>query len=232
MSLDGYERKLLYKNERGYLPGGVSPDRRYIALDQGGDQRRVATSTSMTAPPASSPRSPPTRRTASDVANSAQDFSPDGKSLYYTTDQGSQFAYLVRYDLATGKRTEVLRPKWDVQEAGFSRDGRWFTVAINNDAKTELRIFQAAGMKPVKLPGDAGGHHQRQLPAERLADGLLRRVGRARATSTSATSRPARSASSPTRSTRRSIPRTWSRRRWCASSPSTAPRSPACSTSR
>ena len=63
-------------------------------------------------------------------------------------------------------------------------------------------------------------------------DGLLRRGGRARATSTSAISRPARSASSPTRSTRRSTPRTWSRRRWCASSPSTASRSPASSTSR
>ncbi|HET9209681.1 MAG TPA: S9 family peptidase, partial [Thermoanaerobaculia bacterium] len=78
--------------------------------------------------------------------------SPDGKALYYTTDKGSEYAYLVRYDLATGKRTEVLRPKWDVASAGFSRDGRWFTVSINNDAKTELRVYQAAGMKPVKLP--------------------------------------------------------------------------------
>jgi dipeptidyl aminopeptidase/acylaminoacyl peptidase len=86
------------------------------------------------------------------VANTAQAFSPDGESLYYTTDKGSQFAYLMRYDLATAKRTEVLRPKWDVQSAGFSRDGHWFNVSINNDARTELRVFKAAGMKPVKLP--------------------------------------------------------------------------------
>src|SRR5262249_16903601 len=54
----------------------------------------------------------------------------------------------------TGERTEVLRPKWDVVGASFSRDGRWFTISINNDAKTELRVFQVQGsaMKPVKLP--------------------------------------------------------------------------------
>jgi dipeptidyl aminopeptidase/acylaminoacyl peptidase len=153
MTLDGYERKLLFKNEGGYLPGPISPDRRYIALGKSVTNaasdivlydRTTAKFTTLAAHEDS----------GAEVANGAADFSPDGKSLYYTTDKGSQFSYLVRYDLATGTRTEVLspRPHWDVQGAGFSRDGRWFNVAINNDARTELRIFQTAGMKPVKLP--------------------------------------------------------------------------------
>jgi dipeptidyl aminopeptidase/acylaminoacyl peptidase len=151
MAFDGYGRKLLYKNEGAYLPEAVSPDRRYIALaksvtNAASDIDLYDRTTGKLITLASH------EDAGAEVANSAADFSPDGKSLYYTTDKGSQFAYLVRYDLATGQRTEVLRPQWDVQGAGFSRDGRWFNIAINNDARTELRVFEAAGMKPVKLP--------------------------------------------------------------------------------
>jgi dipeptidyl aminopeptidase/acylaminoacyl peptidase len=151
MTPDGYQRTLLYKNEGGYLPTGISPDRRYIALakivsNAASDiylyDRTAAKLTQIARGLEGKVQ----------ISNGAQDFSPDGKSLYYTTDKGSEFSYLVRYDLATGKQTEVMRPKWDVAGAGFSRDGRWFTVTINNDAKTELRVFQAAGMKPVTLP--------------------------------------------------------------------------------
>jgi dipeptidyl aminopeptidase/acylaminoacyl peptidase len=154
MSIDGYRRTLLYKNEGGFLPGGVSPDRRYIALSKvftnaAADVNIYDRTTNKLTLLASH------EEAGTEVANSPQDFSPDGKSFYYTTDKSSEFAYLMRYDLATGKRTEVLRPRWDVQGAGFSRDGHWFSISINNDAKTELRIFRVlktAEMEPVKLP--------------------------------------------------------------------------------
>ncbi|HEX9942065.1 MAG TPA: S9 family peptidase [Thermoanaerobaculia bacterium] len=155
MTLDGYERKLLYTNDGAFLPGSVSPDRRYITLikaltnndsDVYLHDRTAGKTTLLT----------PDDKERAEVANGPQDFSPDGKSLYYTTDKGSEFSYLMRYDLATGERKEVLRTDWDVLSAGFSRDGRWFTVAVNNDARTELRVFAAAGMKPVKLPAMPG----------------------------------------------------------------------------
>ena len=153
MAVDGYERKLLYKNEGGYISGAVSPDRRYLALNKAvtnaaADIDLLDRTTGKITPLVSH------QDAGVEVANVAQGFSPDGTSFYYTTDKGSQFAYLMRYDLATKTSSEVLspRPQWDVLGAGFSRDGRWFSVAINNDAKTELRIFEAAGMKPVKLP--------------------------------------------------------------------------------
>ena len=151
MSFDGYQRTLLYKNEGGFLPDSVSPDRRYITLikavsNAASDLQLYDRTTGKLVTIAAHDDG------GGEVRNSSQDFSPDGKSLYYTTDKGSEFSYLVRYDMATGERTEVLRPKWDVVGAGFSRDGRWFNIAINNDAKTELQVFRADGMKPVKLP--------------------------------------------------------------------------------
>jgi dipeptidyl aminopeptidase/acylaminoacyl peptidase len=151
MALDGYERKLLFKNEGGYVPGEISPDRRYVTLAKEQTtadsdiylyDRTTGETTLLT----------PDDPAGSEVANSAQDFSPDGKSLYYTTNKGSEFSYLMRYDLATGQRTEVLRPEWDVVGASFTEDGRYFGVAINNDARTEVRLFEAREMRPLVLP--------------------------------------------------------------------------------
>jgi dipeptidyl aminopeptidase/acylaminoacyl peptidase len=150
-TFDGYERKLLYQNEGGYSPGEVSPDRRYVTLakehtttdsDIYLHDRTTGKTTLLT----------PDDPAGAEVANKAQDFSPDGKSLYYTTDKGSEFSYLMRYDLATGQRTEVLRPEWDIAGASFTHDGRYFVVAINNDARTEVRFFESEGMRPLALP--------------------------------------------------------------------------------
>jgi len=151
MTLDGFERRLLYTNEGGFLPAAVSPDRRWVTLAKATTNNdsdvylydRTAGKLSLLTPDDAA---------NTEVANQPQAFSPDGKSLYYTTDKGAEFAYLVRYDLASGERQEVLRTHWDVLGAGFSRDGRWFTVAINDDGRTELRVFTAVDMKPVQLP--------------------------------------------------------------------------------
>jgi dipeptidyl aminopeptidase/acylaminoacyl peptidase len=148
MAVDGYQRTLLYRNDGGFEIGPISRDRRYVALlkaestadsdiylyDRSTSQLRNLTAHQ------------------GEVANVPQDFSPDGSSLYYTTDEGAEFAHLMRYDLASGKRAEVLRSDWDVTGAGFSRDGRFLEVAINRDAATEVRLFAEPGMRPVKLP--------------------------------------------------------------------------------
>jgi dipeptidyl aminopeptidase/acylaminoacyl peptidase len=153
MTLDGYERKLLLTNEGNYLPAGVSPDRRYVALLKVGGttteiylhDRQTGKATLVT------PGDPGTPATVK-VSNAFKTFSPDSADLYYTTDQGSEFQRLVRYEIATGKRTEALRTDWDLITAEFSRSGKHFLVAINNDARTEVRVFETAGMRPVALP--------------------------------------------------------------------------------
>ena len=151
MSLDAYQKTLLYTNDGGFLPGDVSPDRRWIALakTQTSTDNDVylydRTEKKLTL---LTPDDPPN----SEISNGVAGFSPDGKSFFYTTDKGSEFAYLMRYDMATGQRSEVLRADWDVAGAAFSRNGRYFVVTINRDASTEVRLFDAATLKPVALP--------------------------------------------------------------------------------
>src|SRR3546814_5465941 len=49
------------------------------------------------------------------VACEPQAFADEGAKLYYTTDDGGEFAFLVRRDLATGERVTVFKPEWDVR---------------------------------------------------------------------------------------------------------------------
>ncbi|HBL27053.1 MAG TPA: S9 family peptidase [Acidobacteria bacterium] len=151
MTLDGYRRTLLFKNEGGFLPEQVSPDRSKIVLSQTVGTNNLdlylhdrTTGTTRLLNPGDDP--------ATEVAYFAETFSPDGKSLYYLTDKGAEFTYLMRYDLATATTAEVLRTSWDVGGAYFAGKGKYFLVVLNNDARIELRLFEAAGMQPIPLP--------------------------------------------------------------------------------
>jgi dipeptidyl aminopeptidase/acylaminoacyl peptidase len=148
MTVDGYKSTQLFKNDGGFDVGPISRDRRYVALVK---QETTADSDVYVFDRTTGKLDDLTTHTG-EIHNLAQDWSPDGAALYYTTDEGAEFARLMRYDLASGRRTEVLRPSWDVTTANFSRDGRFFLVAINNDGRTEVRLFEASGMRQVKLP--------------------------------------------------------------------------------
>ena len=150
-TLDGYERTLLFKNEGGFVPGPISPDRRWIALTKSSGFNDVdlylhdrTTGKTTLLNPGDLP--------GTEIAFSPETFSLDSKSLYYVTDKGSEFDYLMRYDLATGQSTEILRPEWDVARARFPRGGKYFLAEINDDARAELRLFEAESLRPVPLP--------------------------------------------------------------------------------
>jgi len=143
-----YQRKMIYENKEGYNFAGISPDRRIIALS------KVVTNADTDIYLLDGQTG--TRKLLTDDAkpaqNQVQTFSPDGKYLYYLTDKEDEFMYLVRYDLGAGKVEPVQKTNWDIMYAYLSHEGKYLVVGINNDARTELRMYEAASMKPVKLP--------------------------------------------------------------------------------
>jgi dipeptidyl aminopeptidase/acylaminoacyl peptidase len=147
--VEGYGRKLIYKDETGLAFAAITPDRSVIAFAKSGGS---AADSDIYLDDTKSGKLTNLTPHEGDVINTPYAFSPDGKALYYGTNRGAEFTYLVRYDLATGKTDEVLRPNWDVTSAYFSHDGRYFVVTINNDARTEVRLFATQGMKPIQLP--------------------------------------------------------------------------------
>jgi dipeptidyl aminopeptidase/acylaminoacyl peptidase len=98
------------------------------------------------------------------VAYGGARFSADGRSLYVTTDQGSEFKRLARIDLAS-RRLTVLTPRIDHDVVAFepSHDGRTIAFTVNQDGRFALYLLDTAtgrsrAVKGVPL-GIVGGLH-------------------------------------------------------------------------
>lgn len=145
--VEGYSRELIFTNDSGLDFGGISPDRQQLALSK--------TNTNADSDIFVFDRSSGALSLISehegDVQHFPADFSPDGEALLFVTDAGSQFLYLVRYDLESGEREVVAQFDWDVQFAGYSKQGKYLVVGVNEDAHTVLRIYDQTGAE-VALP--------------------------------------------------------------------------------
>ncbi len=144
---------LLFENPGGFFPGDVSPDKRYIALAKtmstsNGDVYLHDTKTKET--------KLLTKHTG-DVNNGPEGFTPDGRKLLISTDEGNEFSYVRSYDLATGQSSILDKANWDISGDDLSYKGRYRVLSINNDARTELKIIDTRTNQAVKMPALPGG---------------------------------------------------------------------------
>ncbi len=148
MSSTDFERTPLYTDNEGLQVADVSSDLRYIAFT-----KAISTSDSDVYL---------LDRTTGEMhnltdhdsfeANQAITFDPAAKTLLYVTDRNDEFSYLVAYDLATGETKQLVHPAWDVVGAHYSTSGDHLSVWINNDARTEVQVYNSADMSRVELP--------------------------------------------------------------------------------
>jgi dipeptidyl aminopeptidase/acylaminoacyl peptidase len=80
-------------------------------------------------------------------------FAKDGKGVYMTSDEDSEFQRLVYMDLGSRKKT-VLTPnlKWDVDELNISKDGLWIAFEGNEDGISVLHVLGTKTNKEVPVP--------------------------------------------------------------------------------
>jgi dipeptidyl aminopeptidase/acylaminoacyl peptidase len=80
-------------------------------------------------------------------------FSKDGKGVYMTSDEGTEFQRLVYLDLAS-RKTNVLTPNlnWDVDEVDLSDDGRWLAFEANEDGISKLHVLDTQTRKEAAVP--------------------------------------------------------------------------------
>ena len=142
-------KSLVYKNTDGYNIGGVSRDKRYLALVKSYTtsdqdiflhdlQKNTATNI--------------TKHTGT-VNNSPVDFSPDNTKLLFVSDSGREFASLRSYDLIDGSTKPVYEQNWDVTGGSYSKSGKYLVVGVNEDSKFAVRILDAKTLQPVTLSG-------------------------------------------------------------------------------
>jgi dipeptidyl aminopeptidase/acylaminoacyl peptidase len=146
---DDFSRELLFRNPGGYDLSAVSRDGAWVALLKVHDNANSDVHVARTTAPADLVHLTPHEGS---VSYGIETFSPDGGTLYLTSDEGREFSAVWSHDLATKARTRVLAADWDVTSYDFSEDGRWISTAINADARTVVRVFEAKGGREVALP--------------------------------------------------------------------------------
>jgi dipeptidyl aminopeptidase/acylaminoacyl peptidase len=149
MPIDTFKPSLVYKDETGFDVGAISNDKKYIALEKSGGS--TADSDIYLYNTATKELKNITSHSG-DMANNPQTFDVSSKYLYYLTDSGSEFRSVARYDLATGKTDVVEKAPWDVAYTYFSDTGKYRVTAVNEDARTRIRIYETATGKQISLP--------------------------------------------------------------------------------
>ncbi|WP_224372401.1 S9 family peptidase [Hyalangium versicolor] len=143
-----YARTLLYQNDGGYDVADISRDEKWIAL---GKQRTTSDANIHLYDVAKKEQKliTPHQGTA---MYSAAEFDPNSTSLYFLTDDGSEFKRVARYVLASGKSEDVERADWDIMYTNFSRNGAYRVSGINEDGRTVIRLHDTKAGKQVALP--------------------------------------------------------------------------------
>ena len=160
---EGFGRTLVYQNDAGHNVAAISRDGRLIALHKTNGEhdsdiflydRQTKETRKLTEHQGS-------------VQWDAEAFAADGKGLYMTTNEGHEFAHLIRMDLASGKRETIAKPSWDVLGANLSKSGRYLVVRVNADARTELSLLDVQnGHKSVALPNLPAGEIENAVIAD------------------------------------------------------------------
>lgn len=149
ISVDGYQRTLVYQNSAGFELGPISRDKRYIALLK----PRTTSDSDIHLYDVRDKKTRNITAHTGSVSNSPADFSPDGSKLLFVSDSGGEFASLRAYDLSTSAKSTVYRQDWDIIGADYSRGGRYLVVYVNEDSRYAARVLDAVTLKPVVLPG-------------------------------------------------------------------------------
>jgi dipeptidyl aminopeptidase/acylaminoacyl peptidase len=148
-----YPSTQVYKNEKGLNVSAISTDDRYIALSES----LTTNNSNMYVLDTQSGKLKLISDHKGDVQFNPQYFTLDGKQLVYLTDEGSEFAYLATYDLTSGEKKKLEEAPWDIMYSYLSRNGKYRVVAVNNDARTEMKIYDQASGQLIQIPNLPAG---------------------------------------------------------------------------
>ena len=147
---------MLYQNNEGLDFAGISKSERYIALSK-----------SITTDKNELYLFDRTSKTMKRLNNDTEatwypaGFERNDSIMYYTTNDGSEFSYLVKYNINSGKTEKIFEDKWDVAGMSLSEHEKYHTIFVNEDGKNKVLLFDHATNKPVSFPeikdGDVTG---------------------------------------------------------------------------
>ncbi len=145
---------MLYRNEKGYDIGAVSEDERYMALVE----NITTTSTNLFLVDNLTNKTIKINPDNVETQAFPVQFSLDNNSLYYLTDEGgSEFTYVMRYDLPSGKKEKLYSTNWDVMFMNVSFNEKYRVIGVNEDGRNKIYLFDHKSGKKLDFPEVKGG---------------------------------------------------------------------------
>ena len=153
MDLASFEPSLVFENNEGLDVAAISKDKNYLALI-----KSITTSNNeMYLYEMATGNMKHISQHEGDVTYNPQFFDLSNQFLYYLTDEGSEFSYLMRYTIENEQKEKVYETDWDIWYAYDSWDETYRIYGINQDAKTVIRISKLTDGSEVKFPDFEGG---------------------------------------------------------------------------
>jgi dipeptidyl aminopeptidase/acylaminoacyl peptidase len=72
--------------------------------------------------------------------------------MYYITNDGDEFSYLVKYNIINGTTQKIYSTNWDVAGMSLSENEKYYTLFINEDGKNKVLLFDHANNQPINFP--------------------------------------------------------------------------------
>lgn len=142
------ESHLLFRNTEGFMLGPVSDDRRFVALSK----LHSAFDADLYLYDRKEDLLQHLSQHDGQIYFRPVCFEVGSHDLYYLTDEGYEYNYLMRYDAETGHQGKVEEAEGDILYAQFSRTGHYRVVGINRQGRTELRLYETSSGEQVRLP--------------------------------------------------------------------------------
>jgi len=149
---------MLYQNDSAYDPGVISKSERYLTLSKSitTDKNELYLYDRTTKL---------TKKLSNDneATWGGMAFEKNDSILYYITNDGSEFSYLVKYHINTGATEKLYETNWDVAGMSLSENEKYHTIFINEDGKNKVLLYDHASNKPVDFPEIKDGDVQNVL---------------------------------------------------------------------
>jgi len=154
MDIATFTPRMVFKNDEAFSVGAISREKRYLALGK--------TITNHNSDMYLYDREKKEMKHLSphegDVTFTPLSFSADSKSLYFLTNEDSEFTYLKRYDMETGNSETVEKADWDIAYSYMSRNEKYRVSGINQDGRTVIKVHDLVNNTPIDLPKLPGGN--------------------------------------------------------------------------
>ncbi len=147
---------MIYKNDKGFNVGAISDNEQYRVLVQ----NLTTSSNNLFLVDQQTGQTKKINPDSVETANNPLQFSLDNNTLYYLTNDGSEFTYVMKYDIATGKKEKLYESKWDVVWMALSYNEKYRVIYENEDGQNKLHLFDHKTGKELDFPVIEDGNIQ------------------------------------------------------------------------